>query len=116
MARLALVYILAVAACSSSPVSNSDGAADALSVEGRYYHQGSWLCCAPGEGVCCNRDAGETCMRHGGIYGRCLENGELIEGKVTCGHCCPGLYKGPPDMEATPSILMCQPIRDAAAE
>lgn len=57
---------------------------------------GVYRCCAPGTGTSCceDMDAG-MCFQHGGIYGDCIGEGEALEAKVTCSHCCDGLTRVP---------------------
>lgn len=59
------------------------------------YRSGGSLCCAKGEGEeCCEGfDGPGDCFRHGGIKGRCLQEGEGTDFKFHCIHCCEGLSR-----------------------
>lgn len=79
---------------------------------------GVYMCCAPNEGsACCAGTAQGMCFKYGGTAGRCLQEGELFDGKDICAVCCSGLSRIQPDelpdggadcqRSAPPSIFIC---------
>jgi hypothetical protein len=56
------------------------------------YMQGVYTCCAAGDGTnCCSGIRQGLCFRYGGIYGQCIGEGDVFDGKVVCAFCCPPL-------------------------
>jgi len=93
-----------VVACGSTAAPGSAGEADAsleagpsvdasdAAAEAPFETRGAYRCCAEGTGTDCCRGLPErTCDRYGGLYGQCLAQGEVFEGKILCATCCDGL-------------------------
>lgn len=79
------------ASCKSAGTSDASTQDDAAAETGRYM-DGVYRCCAKGEGrECCGELSTTMCYEFGGLYGDCRAEGELLEGKISCAKCCPGL-------------------------
>jgi hypothetical protein len=93
------------------------------------YDDGVYHCCAEGDGTgCCDGYEQGMCFEYGGIYGECIEQGEMLEAKVLCAFCCEGLEFLEPMEEsiedcgdhypegccpsATPSLFYCAACGD----
>jgi hypothetical protein len=90
---------------------------DAAYVEGEPYLQGVYRCCAKGEGrACCGEMTGK-CFEYGGAIGECSAEGETVEAKEICTHCCAGLTRaeisapaattGECESVGPPSLFVC---------
>lgn len=67
--------------------------------EGDEYNIGTtYHCCASGQDVvaCCSGYPAGRCYRYGGTRRRCAQQGESVEGKDVCAHCCEGLDRVAP--------------------
>ncbi len=108
---LSLILLLTLPACGPNPGPGE-------------YEDGVYHCCAEGQGTdCCGGYDQGMCFEYGGIYGACIEAGELIEGKVICAFCCDDMLMAEPMVETDevfdgypegcgpgetpPSILIC---------
>lgn len=81
----------AISSVDDSSTSEGSWGDNALS-GGRYKH-GVYFCCGKGEVLetCCEGKEVGMCFQYGGVFGECIGQGELIEGKDICSMCCPGL-------------------------
>jgi hypothetical protein len=101
-------------------IDGSDDASPDSEVDGRY-HQGPYLCCAPGEDrACCVGQPQGTCFRYGGVLGACVKEGSTRSPKDTCEICCDGLSNifltiddaGTCESNGPPDIFYCAACGD----
>jgi len=125
---LALLACLASVGCSSDDVATNKqqappsataagGAApvpgDASYVEGQGYQQGVYQCCAQGEGRSCCDQTAAKCFEYGGPSGGCKAEGETVEAKEICSHCCAGLTRAAITAPSAPTGE-CGPVGPAS--
>lgn len=126
--HLRFLLLLGAAACGGVATQPSDGGSsastDAISSadggaakEGDRTTVGVYSCCAKGESTACCANAKQgTCFEYGGLYHDCRAQGEDVEAKVICAHCCAGLERVAPQARndagaceetAPPSLFVC---------
>jgi len=115
--RRGLIVVAALASSCGGKTEPTTQAEAAAPREGDRTQVGVYSCCAKGEDTACCAGAKQgMCFQYGGIYGDCRKEGEQLEAKVICSHCCEGLTRvsivekddaGACVSSAPPSLFVC---------
>lgn len=79
----------------SNGASDLDTVWEGSGLNGGRYKDGVYFCCAKGEerDSCCEGKAMNMCFQYGGGYNTCVGQSEIINRKIICSFCCPGLQR-----------------------